>query len=106
MKHGIIDKDGALIKHRIIDENAISILCIIGVLFIGFCILFSGGRYESLGVIKALGSGHSIQYVATIDKFTGTTLITKIECSFLREERNSKYKTYCTKDLVPDSYQF
>ena len=96
MKHGIIDKDGVLIKHGIIDENAISIMCLIGVLFIGFCILFSG-RYQSIGLIDSMRFNGTTEHIAKIDTLTGEIIITKVECT-----RESIYRSYsCKKSLVP-----
>jgi len=95
---------------QILREDHVKLLLhALSVLFLGLCILFSGGRYESLVVIESLASssrGSAIRYVAKIDKFTGTTLITKIECSYTHQKKNSDFKTFCTKDLVPDSNQF
>ena len=90
---------------RILREDHVKLLLhALSVLFLGLCILFSGGRYESLGVIENISSGR-IQYVAKIDKFTGTTLITKIECTYADLKNERGLKTYCTKDLVPNKYQ-
>lgn len=58
-------------------EDAIAILCIIGVLFIGYCILFSG-RYQSIGLIESM-STTTTEHIAKIDTLTGEIIITKVK---------------------------
>jgi hypothetical protein len=73
---------------------------IIAVLFLGMCILFSGGRYQSLGVLDHSSEhiwfgGTLTQYVAKIDVFSGETIISEVKCQKKNYSTGSMKKSYC-----------
>lgn len=74
---------------RILREDHVKLLLnVLTVLFLGLCILFSGGVYESMGRVFPQGSEHNGRAVAieaTLNKFTGEIRINKVVCDAQRE---------------------
>jgi len=69
---------------RILREDHVKLLLnALTVLFLGLCILFSGGIYESMGTVFGKGTGKdgvAVEVKATLNKFTGEIRINRIVC--------------------------
>ena len=71
---------------RILREDHVKLLLhALSVLFLGLCILFSGGIYESMGVLFSKGGGdykrgRVYELRASLNKFTGEIRINRVVC--------------------------
>ena len=76
---------------RILREDHVKLLLhVLTVLFLGLCILFSGGIYEPMGKVLTQGSvthlGRTVSIESTLNKFTGEIRSNKIVCDTQREK--------------------
>jgi hypothetical protein len=70
-------------KRILREDHAKLLLHVLTVLFLGLCILFSGGIYESMGKVFGKGSGEdgvAVEIKATLNKFTGEIRINRVVC--------------------------
>jgi len=71
---------------RILREDHVKLLLhALSVLFLGLCILFSGGIYESMEVLFSRGDGDYnrgtvYELRATLNKFTGEIRVSRVVC--------------------------
>jgi len=80
---------------RILREDHVKLLLhALSVLFLGLCILFSGGIYESMGVLFSKGGdykrGRVYELRASLNKFTGEIRINRVVCDITAGGLGSK----------------